>query len=82
VNLAAKEQTMKTTIPKLRQIVRRVITESINDEERVADMIMFLDDLMENSEEYDYDGYGVESKLRDAFPDATEDEIRDAMERF
>jgi hypothetical protein len=45
-------------------------------------MIMFLDDLMENSEEYDYDGYGVESKLRDAFPDATEDEIRDAMERF
>ena len=73
---------MKTTIPKLRQIIRKVITESINDEERVMDMIMFLDNLMANSEEYDYDEYAVESKLRSAFPDATEDEIRDAMERF
>ena len=73
---------MKTTIPKLRQIIRKVMTESINDQQRVMDMIMFLDDLMANTEEYDYDGYAVESKLRSAFPKATDEEIQEAMERF
>jgi len=82
---------MKLTKRQLKRIIREeysllkrrgLIKESINDEERVIDMIMFLDDLMDNSEEYDYDEYAVENKLRSAFPDATEDEIRDAMERF
>jgi len=82
---------MKISKRQLKRIIREeysrlkrrgLIKESINDEQRVMDMIMFLDDLMANSEEYDYDEYGVENKLRSAFPDATEDEIQEAMERF
>ena len=50
----------------------------------IQEMIMFLDDLM-NSErgmELEYDEEGVIAELERAFPDATVDEVMEAMASF
>ena len=73
---------MKTTITKLRRIIRKVITESRGsesyDQNRVNEMILFLDeaDYMEGLAN---DEYAVRKRLQAEFPNATEAEIAEAM---
>ena len=81
---------MKTTIPKLRQMIRRVITETTGegkeyDQERVNRMIMFLDDVygsLSRSVEFEYSEDRVFHKLQGEFPDASEEEIAEAMDSY
>ena len=123
---------MRTTIPKLRRMIRKVITEAryewMNnpkgsgfpftedewaatdqaekdaymdwafgdgddddlrgdegeeyDQERVDRMIMFLDDLMMEDPELEYDQDGVFHALQGQFADASEEEIAEAMASF
>ena len=81
---------MKTTIPKLRGMIRRVITEIKNegeeyDQERVDRMIMFLDDIygsLSRTVEFEYNPGRVFDKLRGEFPDASEEEIAAAMDSY
>ena len=126
---------MKTTIPKLRKIIREVITEAkyewMNnekgsgfpfteeqwaatdqaekdaymewafgddeddslrgdegeeyDQERVNRMIEFLDDVygsLSRTVEFEYDEDAVFHKLQGAFPDASEEEIAEAMDSY
>ena len=50
----------------------------------INEMIMFLDDLMasERGMELEYDQEGVIAELQSAFPDATMEEVMEAMESF
>ena len=79
---------MKTTIPKLRKMIRRVITETSGeeyDQERVNRMIMFLDDIygsLSRTVEFEYNPDKVFHKLRVEFPDASEEEIATAMDSY
>ena len=81
---------MKTTIPKLRGMIRRVITEIKNegegyDQERVNRMIMFLDDIygsLSRTVEFEYSLDRVFHKLQNEFPDASEEEIAAAMDSY
>lgn len=81
---------MKTTIPKLRKMIRRVITETQDegkeyDQERVNRMIMFLDDIygsLSRSVEFEYSEDRVFHNLQGEFPDASEEEIAAAMDSY
>ena len=81
---------MKTTIPKLRKIIRKVITETTDqgkeyDQDRVNRMIMFLDDIygsLSRTVEFEYNPGRVIDKLRGEFPDASEEEIAAAMDSY
>ena len=79
---------MKTTIPKLRKMIRRVITETSGegyDQERVNRMIMFLDDIygsLSRSVEFEYSEDRVFHNLQGEFPDASEEEIVAAMDSY
>ena len=81
---------MKTTIPKLRKMIRRVITETADegkeyDQERVNRMIMFLDDIygsLSRSVEFEYSEDRVFHNLQGEFPDASEEEIAAAMDSY
>ena len=81
---------MKTTIPKLRGMIRRVITEikdegKEHDQDRVNRMIMFLDDIygsLSRTVEFEYNPDRVFHKLRGEFPDASEEEIAAAMDSY
>ena len=79
---------MKTTIPKLRKMIRRVITETSGegyDQERVNRMIMFLDDIygsLSRSVEFEYSEDRVFHNLQSEFPDASEEEIVAAMDSY
>ena len=81
---------MKTTMPKLRGMIRRVITEIKDegkeyDQERVNRMIMFLDDIygsLSRTVEFEYNPDRVFHKLRVEFPDASEEEIAEAMDSY
>ena len=50
----------------------------------IQEMIMFLDDLMESERgmELEYDQGGVIAELQSAFPEASMDEIMEAMDSF
>lgn len=81
---------MKTTIPKLRKMIRRVITETQDegkeyDQDRVNRMIMFLDDIygsLSRTVEFEYNPGRVFHKLQSEFPDASEEEIAAAMDSY
>ena len=81
---------MRTTIPKLRRMIRKVITEIKDegkeyDQERVNRMIMFLDDIygsLSRTVEFEYNPDRVFHKLRGEFPDASEEEIAAAMDSY
>ena len=81
---------MKTTMPKLRRMIRRVITETKDegkeyDQDRVNRMIMFLDDVygsLSRSVEFEYSEDRVFHKLQGEFPDASEEEIAEAMDSY
>ena len=84
---------MRTTIPKLRKMIRKVINESFDssyeddgqeeyDQERVNRMIMLLDDLLQENPELEYDEDAVFHALQGMVPDANEEEIAEAMASF
>jgi len=55
------------------------------DQERVDRMIMFLDDVyssLSRTTEFEYDEDGVFHRLQGEFPDASEEEIAEAMASF
>ena len=81
---------MKTTMPKLRGMIRRVITEIKDegkeyDQDRVNRMIIFLDDIygsLSRTVEFEYNPDRVFHKLQNEFPDASEEEIAAAMDSY
>ena len=80
---------MKTTIPKLRRMIRKVITETSDNlgpdgtpepPNLVEDMIFFIDEEL-GMEGFAYDEYAIRKRLKDEFPDASEEQITTALER-
>ena len=66
------------------RLKRKGLIREMGGQDRVHEMIMFLDDLMssERGMELEYDEEAVIAELERAFPDATIDEVMEAMASF
>ena len=66
------------------RLKRRGLIREMGGQDRINEMIMFLDDLMssERGMELEYDEEAVIAELERAFPDATIDEVMEAMASF
>ena len=83
---------MRLTKRQLKRIIREEYTRlkrkglirEMGGQDRVNQMIMFLDDLMssERGMELEYDEEAVIAELERAFPDATIDEVMEALASF
>ena len=83
---------MRLTKRQLKRIIREEYTRlkrkglirEMGGQDRVNQMIMFLDDLMssERGIELEYDEEAVIAELERAFPDATIDEVMEALASF